>query len=76
MKGTKRKLKIKWKNIALFIILLMCIYIVCHDLFMLTIYGWITGNICGWTWLGFLTFLLALTIGGGIIEYIYNEINK
>ena len=74
MKRTKKRLKIKWKNISLLIILLMCAYIVGHDLFMLTIYSWITGNMCGWTWIGFLTFLLAFAIGGGIIEYFIDEI--
>lgn len=67
MKNNKR-LK-KWKDVALIIVLLICASIVFHDIFMLTIYSWITGNMCGWTWFGFLTFLLAFTIGGGIIEY-------
>lgn len=73
MKRTKRRLKIKWKNIALLIILLMCAYIVGHDLFMLTIYSWIKGVSYGWTWFGFLTFLLAFTIGGEIVEYFIDE---
>ncbi len=73
MKRTKKRLKIKWKNIALLIVLLMCAYIVGHDLFMLTIYSWITGRMAGWTWFGFLTFLLAFAIGGEIVEYFIDE---
>ena len=73
MKRTKKRLKIKWKNIALLVILLMCTYIVGHDVYMLTIYSWITGNMYGWTWFGFLTFLLAGAIGGEIIEYFIDE---
>lgn len=73
MKRNKKKLKIKWKNIALLIVLLMCAYIVGHDLFMLTIYSWVKGVSCGWTWFGFLTFLLAFAIGGEIIEYFIDE---
>ena len=73
MKRTKKRLKIKWKNIALLVILLMCTYIVGHDVYMLTIYSWITGNMYGWTCFGFLTFLLAFAIGGEIIEYFIDE---
>ena len=43
---------------------------------MLTIYGWITGNMYGWTWFGFLTFIIAFAVGGEIVEYFYEEINK
>ena len=67
-----KKIKILWWNLTLLIILLICASIVIHDVFMLTIYSWITGNMCGWTWFGFLTFLLACSIGGEIIEY-FNE---
>ena len=76
MKRTKRRLKIKWKNIALIIILLICAYIVGHDLLMLTIYSWVKGVSCSWTWFGFLTFLLAGAIGGGIIEYFIDEFKE
>ena len=47
MKRTNKKIKIKWKNIALLGVLLLCAYIVAHDLFMLTIYSWITGKYIG-----------------------------
>lgn len=76
MKRTKKRLKIKWKNIALLIVLLMCACIVSHDLFMLTIYCWIKDVSCGWTWFGCLTFLLAIAIGGEIVEYFIDEIKQ
>ena len=75
MKNNK-KLKIKWENVALIIVLLICASIVFHDVFMLTIYSWITGNMYGWTWFGFLTFLLAFAIGGEIVEYFYDKYFK
>ena len=73
MKRTKKRLKIKWKNIALLLILLVCAGLVIHDVYMLTIYSWITGRMAGWTWFGFLTFLLAFAIGGEIVEYFIDE---
>ncbi len=76
MKRTKKRLKIKWKNIALLIILLVCGAVVIHDLYMLTIYSWITGKMASWTWFGFGTFLLAFWIGGEIVEYIIEQLNK
>lgn len=76
MKRTNKKLKIKWKNVALLIVLIICASIIIHDVFMLTFYSWITGMMASWTWFGFLTFLLAFAIGGEIIEYFEEEINK
>lgn len=75
MKRTK-KIKIKWGNIGLLALLLLCASIVIHDLFMLTIYSWISGNMYGWTWFGFITFILAFAVGGEIIEYFYEEYFK
>ena len=76
MKRNKKRLKIKWKNIALLLILLVCAGLVIHDVYMLTIYSWITGRMAGWTWFGFLTFLLAFAIGGEILEYIIEDSKK
>lgn len=76
MKKNKKRLKIKWRNVALLGVLLLCAYIVGHDMFMLTIYSWITGKMLGWTWFGFLTFIIAFAVGGEIIEYFIDEINE
>lgn len=69
MKKNKKKLNIKWKNVMLGVVLLICASIVVKDMFMVTVYGWITGVQTSWTWFGLLTFLLALTTGLSIIEY-------
>ena len=72
MKKNKR-IKIKWRNVGLVAVLLLCVGVVLHYLFMLTVYSWITGELLGWTWFGFLTFILAFAVGGEIVEYFYEE---
>lgn len=76
MKKNKKNLKIKWENVALLGVLLICTYLVLHDLFMVTIYTWISGNIYGWTWLGITTFMIAFSIGAMIIEHFIEEANE
>lgn len=76
MKKNKKNLKIKWENVALLGVLLICIYLVLHDLFMVTIYTWISGNIYGWTWFGITTFMIAFSVGVMIIEHIIEEANE
>lgn len=61
--------KIKWKNVALLIVGVISAIVILHDLYMLTIYSWITGITCGWTWIGFITFMLAVFIVGNIYDY-------
>lgn len=75
MKRTK-KLKVKWKNVGILAIGLFALSVIIHDVFMLTIYSWITGRMAGWTWFGLATFLLAFWIGGEILEYIIEESKK
>ena len=72
----KKKIKIKWKNVALLIALLLCAILVIHDVYIIIIQPWINGKMAGWTWFGFGTFILAVAIGGAIIEYFDDEINK
>lgn len=76
MKRTKKRLKIKWNNIALLVILLLCAYIVIHDLFMITIYSFVTNNLIGWTWYGLITFMISAGATKEISEYFCEEINK
>jgi len=71
-----KKLKIKWKKLSLLIVLLICAYVVGHDLLMVTVYSLIKGTSCGWTWYGFSTFLLAFFTGGEIFGYFIDEFNK
>lgn len=74
----KRENKVKkiYKNILLLMILILCTIIVIHDLYLIVIKPWVTGDTCGWTFFGFITFILAIYIGGYIIEYFIKKINK
>lgn len=72
----KKKTKIKWLNIVLTLIFLLCLYVVLHDLYMITIYSWINNQLVSWSWFGLIIFLLALTIGGEIFEYFIEETTK
>mgnify|MGYP004511571229 CR=1 FL=1 len=76
MKRKNKKFKIKWKNVLLLMLLLLCAYVVAHDVFMLTVYPLVTDKYVGWTWFGFATFIMAFALGGVIVEYIDTEINE
>ncbi len=52
-----KKRKIKWGNVFKAIILLNCIGLVIHDFYYITI------KLYSWTWLGFITFILATVVG-------------
>lgn len=76
MKKKNKKLKIKWLNVGLLIILILCAALVLHDLYIIVIQPWINGKMAGWTWFGLFIFIGAFFIGGAIIEYFIDEINK
>jgi len=76
MKRAKRKLKIKWKNVSILTVGLLALSVIIHDVFMLTIYTWLTGNSYGWTWFGLITFVLACSVLGEVIEYFDDEDNQ
>ena len=61
--------RIKWKNMALLIILIICSYVILHDMYMLTIYTSITGKLTSWTLVGFTTFVISIITSGYIVEY-------
>lgn len=67
--------KIKWKNVGLTIILIICAGIVLHDLYVLLIEPILTTMVKGWTWYGLLTFTIALTVSCSIIDYFNDELN-
>lgn len=71
-----KKIKIKWKNVVLLTTLLLCAILVIHDLYIIVIQPCINGKMAGWTWFGFGTFILVFVIGGAIIDYLNDEINK
>lgn len=62
--------KINKKNVAKLIVLIGSLGIVIYDLFMILIYPIITGELTGWTNLGFATFIISLIISISIIEQI------
>lgn len=66
MKNTKRK--IKWSNVFKLIIMLACFILVIHDLYMVGFSQFFTGEMVGWTWFGFSSFIAAFYIGGSICE--------
>lgn len=61
-----KKKKIKWGNVGKAIIFLFCVGIMIHDIYMLTIHSFVTSELCGWTWYGFITFLMAYVIAVAI----------
>lgn len=72
----KKKLKIKWINVIKLIVFIFCISMILHDMYMLTIGSWVTGNLYGWTWYGFLTFILFCTVAGMIYEDFEEQIKE
>lgn len=69
-------MKRKYKNMILLIILILCICIVIYDFYIISIQPWITHESAGWTWFGFITFIIAAASGLSIISYFIKEINK
>lgn len=61
--------KIKWKNMALLIILIMCSSVILKDVYMLTIYSSITGKLMGLSFIGIIELMVCVLVGINIIEY-------
>ena len=64
--------KINWKNVMKLIIMLVASLVIVHDIYKLTIYSSITGRLAGFTWFGFITFILCI----GLVIVIYDEIKS
>ncbi len=60
--------RIKWNNLILLMVILGCACVVIHDVYMLTIYTSITGNMTGLTSWGLISFVMCLAIGGYAVE--------
>lgn len=71
-----KKVKIKWKNVLLLILLLISLGVALYDTYILTINSWITSEIATWTWYGFITFILAFVTMEKIGEYFYEVLKK
>lgn len=69
-------MKRKYKNILLLIILIICTIVASHDLYIIVIQPWITHKTAGWTWFGFITFIIALASGLSIVDYFIKEKSK
>lgn len=72
MKALKR---IKWLNVLKVLGLIGCLALIIHDLFMVTVYGWITSNMVGWTWFGFGTFVISFMIASLLFEDLEEQWN-
>ena len=62
--------KINWKNVMKLIIMFISMLVILHDTYKLTIYSSITGKLVGFTWFGFITFILCI----GLVIAIYEDI--
>lgn len=60
--------KVKWLNVIKSILFIFCVYMILHDLYIVTIKSYITGNMYGWSWLGFITFILFCVVASMIYE--------
>lgn len=72
----KNNRKIKWSNILKFIVLISSLLLIIHDIFMITVYGWVTNNMASWTWFGFVTFVLAVVVVILILDDFDEQLNK
>lgn len=64
----KKKTKLNWKNISKVIVFVICLGFVMYDFYMLMIYPLITGQMVGWTMIGFISFVAALFMLVSIYE--------
>jgi hypothetical protein len=67
------KRKIKWKNVIKLIIMLICLLIVIHDMYMVSISQFFTGELVGWTWYGFFSFIVAFFTFGNLYDNLFNK---
>lgn len=72
----KKRLKINWLNVIKLIVFIICVSMIIHDLYLLTIYSFITGNLYGWSWFGLLTFILFCSIADIIYEDFEEQIKS
>lgn len=69
--------RIKWKNVIKLTILIISTLYILHDVYMLTINNWFkSNNYVTWTWLGFITFILFITISTIIYEDFVEQIKS
>ena len=54
--------KIKWERVLVFILFLLTTGISLYDIYMITLRAWITGQYCGFTLLGLITFVVSVSV--------------
>lgn len=62
------KRKLKWNNIIETSIFLVVMLLILHDIYMVTIHGWITGNQATFTWLGLGSLFINMMLANIIYE--------
>jgi hypothetical protein len=69
------KTKINYKNVLKLVILIFCLGVIIHDMYMLLIYPLISKTLTQFTLYGFLTFVLSIHISLNIFYQIKNVSN-
>lgn len=69
------KAKINYKNVLKLVILIFCLGVIIHDMYMLLIYPLISKTLTQFTLYGFLTFVLSIHISLNIFYQIKNVSN-
>lgn len=69
------KTKINYKNVLKLVILIFCLGVIIHDMYILLIYPLISKTLTQFTLYGFLTFVLSIHISLNIFYQIKNVSN-
>ena len=69
-------MRIKWKNVILAIILVVCICLLVHDVYYIFIRQWFTSEFASLTWLGLIIDSLVLCISLSIVLYFMEEMER
>lgn len=67
--------KIKWLNVLKIVGFIGCLALIVHDLFMITIYSWVTSTTVGWTWIGLATLAAAIMTASLIFDDLEEQWN-
>lgn len=68
--------KIHWLNVTKVITLLVCIGVLLHDFYRLSIEPFVTGQLTTFTWFGLITSALAFILGYAMYEDISEQMEK
>lgn len=61
-------MKIRWNRLAVLIIFIASSILILHDIYFTSIRMWFTGKTCGWTYFGFITFIIAIYVASFTFE--------